>query len=242
MAEKGGVQMRPGFFYDRRRWNRRNGLRLLVLLFIGTALALVLTATTQMRPLLESLATARVSNAVTRIVSEAVYESIASGTVQYDALVSLEKDNEGKITAVHSNMAAFNHLQAEILDMVLTRVGQVSARELSIPVGTLTGSALLAGRGPRITVRMESVGSSEANFRNAFTSAGINQTKHQIILTIDVSVAVLLPGFTTATKVSNAFIVAETVIVGAVPGTYTYFATGPETYEEDLKDYILNGS
>ena len=70
---------------------------------------------------------------------------------------------------------------------------------------------------------MESVGSSEANFHNAFTSAGINQTKHQIILTVDVSVSVLLPGFRTATKVSNSFIVAETVIVGTVPDTYTYF-------------------
>ena len=129
-----------------------------------------------------------------------------------------------------------------VLDTVLTRVVQVSARALSIPVGTLTGSALLAGRGPRITVRMESVGSSEANFRNAFTSAGINQTKHQIILTVDVSVSILLPGFRTATKVSNSFIVAETVIVGMVPDTYTYFSTDPETYEEDLKDYILNGN
>ena len=87
---------------------------------------------------------------------------------------------------------------------------------------------------------MESVGSSEANFRNAFTSAGINQTKHQIILTVDVSVSILLPGFRTATKVSNSFIVAETVIVGTVPDTYTYFSTDPDTYEEDLKDYILN--
>ena len=139
-------------------------------------------------------------------------------------------------------MAAFNHLQAEILDTILTRIDQVSTRELSIPVGTLTGSSLLAGRGPRITVRMESVGSSEANFHNEFVSAGINQTKHQIILTVDVYVSILLPGFTTATKVTNSFIVAETVIVGEVPDTYTHFSTDPETYEEDLKDYILNNS
>ena len=114
------------------------------------------------------------------------------------------------------------------------------ARELSIPVGSLTGSALLAGRGPRIKVRMESVGSSSARFENEFTSAGINQTNHRIVLHIDVSVAILLPGFTTATQVSNAVTVAETVIVGTVPDTYTYFSTTPSTYEEDVKDYILN--
>ena len=137
-------------------------------------------------------------------------------------------------------MAAFNRLQTDILDIILTRLAEVSDTELSIPLGTLTGSALLAGRGPRINVRMESVGSSSAHFENAFASAGINQTKHQIMLNVDVSVSILLPGFTTATKVSNAFTVAETVIVGAVPDTYTYFSTSPETYEEDLKDYILN--
>ena len=232
--------MRPGFFYYRRRIDRRARARLLILVAMAGVLALAFIATAQMKPLLASLATTKVSNTVTRIVSEAVYEAIETREIQYDGLVSFEKDNEGKITAVRSNMAAFNHLQAEILDTVLTRIDQVSTRELSIPIGTLTGSSLLAGRGPRITVRMESVGSSEANFSNEFVSAGINQTKHQIILTVDVYVSILLPGFTTATKVSNSFIVAETVIVGAVPDSYTYFSTDPNTYEEDLKDYILN--
>lgn len=234
--------MRPGFFYYRRRLDRRALLRVLSLLLAVSLLALTLTATARMRPLLESLATTRVSNTVNRIIFEAVNEAIQNGDISYERLISLEKDSEGKITAVHSNMAAFNRLQAQILDIILAKIDQVSARELSIPIGTLTGSALLAGRGPRIRVRMESVGSSTARFNNKFESAGINQTKHQIILEVEVSVAILLPGFTTATKVSTAVTVAETVIVGAVPDTYTYFSTTPDTYEEDLKDYILNNS
>ena len=234
--------MGPGFFYRRRRLDRRMLVRALALSVVVGVLTLVITAAVQMRPLLASLATTKVSNTVPRIVSEAVYQAIEDGEIRYDGLVTFEKDETGQITAVRSNMAAFNHLQADILDTILTRIDQVSARELSIPVGTLTGFSLLAGRGPRISVRMESVGSSEANFHNEFVSAGINQTKHQIILTVDVSVSILLPGFTTATKVSNSFIVAETVIVGSVPDTYTYFATEPDTYLEDTKDYILNGA
>ena len=234
--------MGPGFFYRRRRLDQRMLVRALALSVVVGVLTLVITAAVQMRPLLASLATTKVSNTVTRIVSEAVYQAIEDGEIRYDGLVTFEKDETGQITAVRSNMAAFNHLQADILDTILTRIDQVSARELSIPVGTLTGFSLLAGRGPRISVRMESVGSSEANFHNEFISAGINQTKHQIILTVDVSVSILLPGFTTATKVSNSFIVAETVIVGSVPDTYTYFATEPDTYLEDTKDYILNGA
>ena len=232
--------MRPGFFYYRRRMDRQALARLLLFVGMTLVLATAVYATAQLRPLLESMATTRVSNTVNRIVFEAVTEAIESGEITYDQLISFEKDNDGRITAVHSNMAACNRLQVEILDIILARIDQVSARELSIPVGSLTGSALLAGRGPRIKVRMESVGSSSARFENEFTSAGINQTNHRIVLHIDVSVAILLPGFTTATQVSNAVTVAETVIVGTVPDTYTYFSTTPSTYEEDVKDYILN--
>ena len=232
--------MRPGFFYYRRRMDRRVLARLLLFVGMTLVLATAVYATAQLRPLLESMATTRVSNTVNRIVFEAVNVAIESGEITYDQLISFEKDTDGKITAVHSNMAACNRLQVEILDIILARIDQVSARELSIPVGSLTGSALLAGRGPRIKVRMESVGSSSARFENEFSSAGINQTNHRIVLHIDVSVAILLPGFTTATEVSNAVTVAETVIVGTVPDTYTYFSTTPSTYEEDVKDYILN--
>ena len=234
--------MKRGFFYDRRRLDRRSVVLVLVFFLLVLLFTLLLTGTARMRPLLESLATTRVSNTVNRIIFEAVNEAIQEGDISYEELISLEKDNEGKITAVHSNMAAFNRLQAQILDIILARIDQVSARELSIPIGTLTGSALLAGRGPRISVRMESVGSSSARFENRFDSAGINQTNHQIVLEVDVSISILLPGFTTATTVSTAVTVAETVIVGSVPETYTYFSTAPETYEEDLKDYILNNS
>ncbi|WP_298022315.1 sporulation protein YunB [uncultured Dysosmobacter sp.] len=234
--------MRPGFFHYRRRMDRRFLARALLFALTALVLALVIFATSQLRPLLESLATTRVSNTVNRIVFEAVNEAIANGEISYEQLISFEKDNEGKITAVHSNMAACNRLQSEILDIILARIDQVSARELSIPIGTLSGSTLLAGRGPRISVRMESVGSSTAKFENEFIDAGINQTKHQIVLNIDVYVSILLPGFTTVTQVSNAVTVAETVIVGTVPDTYTYFSSAPETYTEDAKDHILNGN
>ena len=219
-----------GFFYYRRRMTRRTLLGVLSFSTLAAVLAVMIFATIQMRPILVSLATTRVSNMVNRIVSEAVDEAIDGGNITYSDLITFEKDSEGRIAAIYSNMAAFNRLQSNILDIILARIDQVSARELSIPVGSLTGSVLLAGRGPRISVRMESVGSSSANFENEFTSAGINQTKHQIVLNIDVAVSILLPGFSTATTVSNAVTVAETVIVGSVP----------DTYESDAKDYILN--
>ena len=218
----------------------RGGALLAVLLLLAAAAAAGVYISSHLRPLLSRLAEARVSNTVNRIVSQAVSEAVSSGEIRYDQLITFEKDNDGRIAAVHSNMAMCNRLQTEILNIILSRIDETPPRDLSIPLGTLLGSALLAGRGPRINVRMESAGSSSARFENVFTSAGINQTNHQIVLLIDVRVAILLPGFSTAARVSNAVTVAETVIVGAVPETYTYFSTDPADGGEDEKDYVLN--
>lgn len=192
-----------------------------------------------LKTLLGGLAVTRVSNSVNRLVTEAVNDAVNSGEIQYDELITFQKDASGRITAFQSNMAAFNRLQADITGDVLQRLAEVSDTELSIPLGTLTGSALLAGRGPRFRVRMQSVGSCSAHFENAFEHAGINQTTHSILLYVDVSVSILLPGFNTSAKVSNAFSVAETVIVGDVPDTYTYFDSENDL-AEDAYEYTIN--
>lgn len=225
--------------YMHRVLTRREKSLLLAAAAALALLALVLVAAMHLKPILTSLATARVSNTVNGIVSAAVNDTIYSGDVDYDRLISFEKDNEGHITAVKSNMAEFNRLQSAIMEEVLGKLSEVSTRELSIPFGTLTGTPLLAGRGPLIRVRMQSVGSSSAHFENAFTSAGINQTKHQIYLVVDVYVSILLPGFSTMTKVSSTYAVAETVIVGSVPDTYTYFSNG-ENMADNAEEYIMN--
>lgn len=230
-----------GFYGYRRYLTRRVVVRLVLLLIVVMAAAVAVVGTGQMRAILTRMAGARVSSTVNRIVSEVVNDAVEKGSFQYDSMISFEKDNEGKITAVKSNMTEFNRLQAEILKEILGRVAEVSTKELSIPVGTLTGSSLLAGRGPKLTVRMQSVGSSTAVLENDFTSAGINQTKHRILLKVDVSVSILLPGFTTATKVSNTVTVAETIIVGAVPDSYTYFHSG-EAMDNIAEEWIMNGS
>ena len=203
---------------------------------LAAVMGLMCVAVLHMKPILTNLAAATVN----RIVVTAVYDAVSAGEVDYDDLVHLEKDQSGHVAAVRSDMAAFNRLQSRIADSILQRLSEVSTRELEIPVGTLTGSSLLAGRGPCIRIRMQAVGSTTAKLRNAFTAAGINQTKHQILLDVTVQMSILLPGFRTSTQVSNEITVAETIIIGSVPDTYTYFSTTPEEAEQYAEDYILN--
>ena len=209
-------------------------------LLVLALLAAVVSLLWHLKPVMTSMATARVSNLVNRIVSAAVNEAVENGDIDYQNFVIFEKDETGHITALRSNVAEVNRMQGQITDEILHRLSEVATSELEIPLGTLTGSALLAGRGPSLFVRMQAVGSASAAFRNQFTAAGINQTRHQIFLDVDVYMSILLPGMKTATRVSNEIAVAETVIVGGVPDTYTYFSTMPDEIGQYAEDYIMN--
>lgn len=213
--------------------------KLFCFLLSAAVIALTVVGTAHLRSLLGNLAATRVSNMVGQVVTAAVNDAISSGEILYNDLIVMEKGDGGAITALHSNMAQFNRLQSAITQDVLTRLDEVSDTDLTIPAGTLTGSAFLVGRGPELTVKMQSVGSCSAHFENEFDQAGINQTTHRILLCVDVSMSILLPGFKTGTDVSHSFSVAETVIVGAVPDSYTYFDSG-NPIEEDAYEYALN--
>ena len=226
------------YYFQRPPLRRSQKIKLLCLLAAVLLAVFGLVLAFHLHNTLSSLAVTRVSNTVNRVVTAAVNDTVSSGDIQYDKLIHFEKDNEGKITALETDMAEFNRIQAQIVSDVLSRMSEVSTTELAIPIGTLSGVTLLAGRGPSLRVRMQFVGSSTAHFENEFTEAGINQTKHRIMLTVDVSVSILLPGVKAYTKVSNTFSVAETIIVGTVPDSYVHFNG---SYEE-AEDYVMNNS
>lgn len=198
--------------------------KLLTVLIIGLVLFFLITAGLEMQPLLTKMATARVSNLVTQSINSVVTQKMMEGEIDYDKLISFEKDSNGQITALRSNMVVINRLQAEVVSALIQKISALDTTDLSIPVGNLVGNSLFSGRGPRIPIRILSVSSASAVFANRFTSAGINQTRQQIVLEVKVQISILVPGYTTSTTVESQVNVAETIIVGSVPSSYTYFS------------------
>ena len=65
-----------------------------MLFLLAALLALAIVAMTHLKPVLTSLATARVSNTVNGIVTAAVNETIYSGGVASDQHISWDEDHE----------------------------------------------------------------------------------------------------------------------------------------------------
>lgn len=200
---------------------------------IGLALVLFWQIDRLARPVVIELAGAKLQNAVTEIVNDAVGRSLEEGDAG-DGLFAIQTDQNGTITTLTANPAALNRLRGSILADVLERVRALDRETLGIPIGNLTGWGICSGRGPVLSVQVLAAAVPRAEFRNEFTAAGINQTLHQVMLDVTVEVSLLLPGGRAEYIINVPVCVTETVIIGQVPDTYLNLPCGYEKERGEL--------
>ena len=193
-------------------------------LLFALALLLVLLAFAGrfLSDLSSQIAVSDAADVVSAEVNRVIARVMAQEEFAHAGFVRFEKNEQGQITAVSSDMGRINALSAEILEQV---VGAADNRTLTvrIPAGNLTGVSLLMGRGPLVPVEILMLTSSRVGFDNSIVTAGINQTKHQILLTVTVDIDVLVPWGTESGQVKSQVLIADTIVVGEVPETFVSY-------------------
>ena len=167
-----------------------------------------------------ALSETQVKNATSDLLNDAIDRQIDAGDIHYDRMVYFEKDLDGRITALKTNMSEVNRLKTSVLNRINNDVLTMDTSQLGVPLGSLILPEFLSGKGPDIPVKILAIRNSEASFNSNFTQAGINQTLHQIIMELSVDVTVLVLGETNSFTVVSHVVVAETIIVGQVPDTF----------------------
>lgn len=174
----------------------------------------------KLRPIVAAAATTQVQNTVTSVLEQELSNILASRKVSYEDLVIIQRDNDGQVTAMQSNMASMNQLRSSLVQAVLAHLEQINVSDIKIPAGSLFQFGFIWGQGPEIRVRSMSVGAVTAEFESCFSDAGVNQTHHQVLLHISVPTTVLLPNGPVDIPVDAKYCLAETVIVGKIPSAY----------------------
>lgn len=196
----------------------------LALLIAGVGiLALILMVDYNMRPIIESMAAYQAKVAGVRAMNEAMTHELKNLECGYDDLVRITYGSEGGVRSIQANMAAINGLKARIGESALEGLNLGDNRKVSLPVGTLLGNQFTSGRGPRIEIMIVPAGVVNTRIYNQFTSAGINQTLHQIMLEATVRLIAVMPGYRVDTETTTNFCIAETIIVGEIPQGYASF-------------------
>ncbi len=201
-----------------RRKRRRLWRRILIAAVLILGMFLIFRG--RLYPAAEELAQTQVKNVTSDLINDAVDEQIATGDIQYDRIVFFEKDVNGKITALKTNMGEINRLKTQTLNLLNDEILGIDTDKLGIPVGSLIFPELFSGKGFAIPVQILAIRNSDAAFSSAFSAAGINQTLHRLNMDVSVDVTVLVLGRTSSFTISSQVVVAETVIIGDVPETF----------------------
>ena len=201
-----------------RLWFRRLLRRVLIVFLVLTVAFVVLRG--KYRDVVRELAQTQVKNSTSDLTNDAIAKQIANGNIAYDRLVFFEKDLEGRITALKTDMSEVNRLKTDILNIINDEILALDASSIGIPIGSLFLPELLSGKGPAIPVHILSIRNSDAAFVSHFEQAGINQTLHKLTMLVSIDVSVLALAETTSFTMESEVVVAETVIVGDVPQTF----------------------
>lgn len=204
----------------KQRRNNKGLFFIILLIFTILLIAVYILADSRMTPIINTLALTRAQNLATVIINDTVAEMLSKENNSFDDLVRIEYDSGGKISSLTADSVGMNRLKSLISVSITKAIGEIEESRISIAAGTLTGSTLLTGRGPKIDLNVHISCSCSIEVRNSFSYSGINQTVHKVMLDITTYVYVLSVGDTLTSEVFTSIPISETVIIGQIPEIY----------------------
>ena len=174
----------------------------------------------RLRPVITTMAQYQCRVVSVLAINEAVMEEISSIPESERSFVNVEKAPDGTVSAIEIDSVELNRLKTRLTNAVANRLLSVPKQDVSIPLGTLLGWQIMAGRGPDIPLQVVPASFVQSTIVDSLETAGINQTQHRVLIRFTVEMSAILPGYSTDVTVENEVCVAQTLIVGKVPQVY----------------------
>lgn len=205
------------------RWpkklNSKKGKRMLkVIIILMIAFTVAKIILDSILPVFDKLCEEKAMSIATIISNNKATEVMAEHT--YDELFTIEKDNNGNITMIKSNVMPINEIISDVAVRIQEELEKREDDIIQIPLGSVTRFKLLAGSGPNINIKIVPAGSVKTDLRSEFVAQGINQTLHRIYLQVDCQVTIVTPYDEISKEISNQVLLIENVIIGNIPSTY----------------------
>lgn len=184
----------------------------------------------QIKPIIYTIASQKAHFEVIKIINDAVDNQLGQG-IGYQQLVNVVTDNNGTVAYIQPDTVKITRLTTAIAQDIEESINNLSEQGIEFPIGLLTGYILLADKGPNFHIDIKPTGDVTVDISDEFEEAGINQTKHRIVLNVSAELGILIPFSSNLVKVTNSLPIAENIIVGPIPDTYLNF---------DTNDYLTN--
>lgn len=169
-------------------------------------------------PIFEGLCISKAQGIATDITNKKSSEVLAK--YNYQDTVKIIRSDDGKNCMLKTDIVMLNEIISDIALEIQNELNKLKNENVEIPIGALMGNQYFAGSGPKIKIKIISVGDISTDIKTEFKSEGINQTIYRIYLELECNVSILTSYRTMNKKISNQILLVETVIVGEVPETY----------------------
>lgn len=173
----------------------------------------------RIRPTLIRLALVKAEQIASQSINETVRADI-SPNIQYQNLIKIVFNSEGKIILIQPNTGEVNRIASEATLAVQKKLHELPEMEIGIPTGQIIGSKIMAGFGPQIPVKVRMAGLVESSINDRFEAAGINQVRHRIFVTVTATVEIVVPLISKEAEVRTDIPLVEAIIVGDVPHVF----------------------
>lgn len=206
-------------------------LRRLLLAFLALT-ALVIMMEQNLSQTLLDMAFARAYSMAVETLNRAVHKVTDDG-VSYSDLMETQMDQQGRVSMLRANTMRMNALAAQTALVAEQELNSFENQFVEIPLGAALGVRFLSGFGPRMQVQILPVGAVNTGYDTEFETAGINQTRHKIFLTLRATVSLIIPTGSQMVEVESTMLIAESIIVGDVPQSFVDVSD-----QHDMLDFI----
>ncbi|SDN36661.1 sporulation protein YunB [Acetanaerobacterium elongatum] len=217
--------------------NRWQQVELKILITLVIIVVVLIICDIRMRPVIKTFAEYEAKIISARMINDAVCNELENNAVKYNDIITLSTDSSGAITAIQTNSMAVNILKSRISAAILEKLSSMESTEIKVHLGTLLGAQAFMGRGPNLPFKIVPTGDVSTDLSHSFEAAGINQTRHQILLSVNVTVTAVIAGTSSKVVVPCNFLIVDTIIVGKVPNSFTDINGDNSSTISKINDY-----
>lgn len=207
--------------YYKKRKNSKKNFKLFfsIILVISILSALFMYYKNICSPFIVNICNDKFYSINSRSVNKIILSSLNTN-IDYEELISVEKNNNGDIVLLKANSKNINLISRFIIDETFTNIENELKNGIKIPILAFSGIEILSGYGKEVDFKAIAINDVSCNFSSNFASVGINQSLHRIYVEIVSNVKISLPFNSRFEKFSTKILIAETVLVGKVPEIY----------------------
>lgn len=150
-------------------------------------------------------------------VNDAVTEVLTKNSIKYNDLINLKENSDGKISVLLVDNIKVNSLKSEISREISKSIKEAENGYIYLNAGTISGSPLFSGLGPKIKIKISPSNKTLINFKDELEESGINQVRHTLYLDLTVHINITSAISQKTSEFKTVIPVADTIIVGTVP-------------------------